>query len=236
MAGTNERVVTPAELLEAILTVDAGKGGLGRQKAAVNACLAQPAVFGQPELGAALQRLVLRCGLGGGGRGRGGRGGVHACPTHPRPRPAHQRPRPAPLRPPRPPLAHTRASPAPRPLPHSTPLPPLFMRLLIQALAAAPGLRPFAVSLLNQTAARAVWDDARQWQGWLLAARAAAPDAFAALLALPPRVLEAALVGDRAGLRAPLTDYARSAGCPVAVPPDVRAVLDRLDAAARGGG
>ena len=129
--------------------------------------------------------------------------------------------------------------PAPLPLTTVTlPLPPLFMRLLIQALAAAPALRPLAVNLLAVTAGRrpSLWEaEPAQWKGWLLAARAAAPDSFAVLVALPGPVLGAALRDPDAGaaLRAPVTDYARSASCPVRVAPDVLAALAEAEAEAR---
>jgi symplekin len=115
------------------------------------------------------------------------------------------------------------------------------MRLTIQALALAPSLRPFVVDTLSTVAARAGWAaEPAAWRGWRLAARAAAPDSFPVLLSLPPDVLGSALRGaDGAPLRAPLTDYSRLAGCPVAVPPGTRALLDGLEAeavAARGGG
>ena len=176
--------LTPAELLEALATLDAASGGgkaaLARARAAVNAALALPGVFTPADLAAALSRLLTRA-----------------------------------------------------------PLPPLYMRLLIQALAAAPSLRGFVVETLAALAARTLWSaDAGAWRGWLLAARAAAPDSFAVVLSLPTDVLASALHStDGAPLRAPLTDYARLAGGRVAVPPATKAMLDTLEteaAAARG--
>jgi len=172
-AGVAGGPPAPAELLEALVTLDTGKkGGLARQRAAVNAALALPGAYGAPALAAALSRLLTR-----------------------------------------------------------SPLPPLFMRLLIQALAAAPTLRPFVVETLGAVARRSVWaTDAGAWRGWLLAARSASPDSFPALLALPPDVLASALrSSDGAPLRAPLTDYSRLGGCPVPVPPATRALLDELE-------
>jgi len=200
------RHVPPAELLSAIMTTDPasipGPGlGLERLKAAVAACLAQPAIFDVAALSACLTHLAKR--------------GT-----------AELRPPPG-------------VPPAPLPLSTTTlPLPPLFMRLLVQALAAAPALRPLAVALLATTAGRrpALWEaEPAQWKGWLLAARAAAPDSFAVAVALPGPVLAAALRDSDAGaaLRAPVTDYARSSSCPVRVAPDVLAALDEVEAEAR---
>lgn len=95
-----------------------------------------------------------------------------------------------------------------------SPLPQLFFRVLLQAQAAAPSLRPFVVDVLGQTARRGgLWPAgletggvtttttttqqspaaAAAWKGWLLAAKSAAPDSFPVLLSLPPKVLAAAL-------------------------------------------
>ena len=140
-----------------------------------------------------------------------------------------------------------------------SPLPQLFFRVLLQAQAAAPSLRPFVVDVLGQTARRGgLWPEsgegaaaagaaagatttttssaAAAWKGWLLAAKSAAPDSFPVLLSLPPRVLASALdpaAGSAAAsLRAPLTDYARSRSCPVAVGAETMRVLDEAEAAA----
>ena len=140
-----------------------------------------------------------------------------------------------------------------------SPLPQLFFRVLLQAQAAAPSLRPFVVDVLGQTARRGgLWPEsgegaaaagaaagatttttssaAAAWKGWLLAAKSAAPDSFPVRLSLPPRVLASALdpaAGSAAAsLRAPLTDYARSRSCPVAVGAETMRVLDEAEAAA----
>lgn len=140
-----------------------------------------------------------------------------------------------------------------------SPLPQLFFRVLLQAQAAAPSLRPFVVDVLGQTARRrGLWPESAggaagaaatttpasasassaAWKGWLLAAKSAAPDSFPVLLSLPPRVLASALdpsgssASAMAGLRAPLTDYARSRSCPVAVGAETMRVLDEAEAAA----
>ena len=142
-----------------------------------------------------------------------------------------------------------------------SPLPLLFFRVLLQAQAAAPSLRPFVVDVLGQTARRGgLWPATAEssgeaasasaaaaapaprqapsaaWKGWLLAAKSAAPDSFPVLLSLPPRVLASALdpaAGSAAAsLRAPLTDYARSRSCPVAVGAETMGVLAEAEAAA----
>ena len=141
-----------------------------------------------------------------------------------------------------------------------SPLPQLFFRVLLQAQAAAPSLRPFVVDVLGQTARRGgLWPAgaerggaagaaaatsaqtpaaaAAAWTGWLLAAKSAAPDSFPVLLSLPPRVLASALdptggFSAAASLRAPLTDYARSRSCPVAVGAETMSVLVESEAAA----
>ena len=236
-AAAMARLVPAAELLEALATVDgaaaafapteegggmeeaaaaavsttsaaaasaaSSKAALARARKAVDAALALPGnAFGPSELAAALSRLMVR-----------------------------------------------------------SPLPQLFFRVLLQAQAAAPSLRPFVVDVLGQTARRGgLWPAATAesgpeaaaaagaavtapprhaataWKGWLLAAKSAAPDSFPVLLSLPPRVLASAL--DPAGgsaaasLRAPLTDYARSRSCPVAVGAETMSVLVEAEAAA----
>lgn len=72
------------------------------------------------------------------------------------------------------------------------PLPQLFMRTVIQTVAAAPRLRAFVVGVLRQLAAKQIWKDTQQWKGWLLCAQQTVPDSFPALLSLPSEVLTTA--------------------------------------------
>jgi len=73
------------------------------------------------------------------------------------------------------------------------PLPPLFMRTVLQSLSSAPKLREFAVRLLDQLAAKQIWTNATQWKGWLMAVQYTAPESFQIVLRLPVDVLTKAL-------------------------------------------
>lgn len=63
-----------------------------------------------------------------------------------------------------------------------TPLPRLFMRFVLQSLAAAPRLRSFVLELLATLSQKQLWKNAQQWKGWLLCAEQTAPDSFPTLL------------------------------------------------------
>jgi len=105
------------------------------------------------------------------------------------------------------------------------PLPQLFMRTVIQSLAAAPRLRPFVVGVLNQLVAKQIWNDATQWRGWVMAAQQTAPESFPALLQLPSQVLAQALGGLPAATRGELASYASSPQCKVTVTQATKEVL-----------
>lgn len=109
----------------------------------------------------------------------------------------------------------------------------LFMRTVIQTLAAAPRLRAFLIGVLGQLSAKRVWEDAPQWKGWLLAAQQTAPDSFPMLLQLPSAVLGAALPQLSEGIMQQLAAYAASPDCTIALPQSTR---DVLAMAASGGG
>ena len=64
-----------------------------------------------------------------------------------------------------------------------TPLPVLFMRFVLQTLAAAPRLRPFVLDVLSTLVTRAVWaDSANQWKGWVMCVQQLVPDSLPVLL------------------------------------------------------
>ncbi len=104
-------------------------------------------------------------------------------------------------------------------------LPPLFMRTVIQSLAAAPRLRPYVVGVLGQLAAKQVWNDATQWQGWVIAAQQTAPESFPTWLQLPSAVLEKALSSAPAEMKVNLSAYAKSPQCQVALAGQTKALL-----------
>jgi hypothetical protein len=104
-------------------------------------------------------------------------------------------------------------------------LPPLFMRTVIQSLAAAPRLRSYVVGVLGQLAAKQVWNDTTQWQGWVIAAQQTVPESFPTWLQLPSAVLEKALSNAPAEMKAQLTAYAKSPQCQVALAGQTKALL-----------
>jgi symplekin len=105
------------------------------------------------------------------------------------------------------------------------PLPPLFMRTVIQTQAAAPRLRAFVVGVLSQLVAKRVWEDATQWKGWVMCAQQTAPDSFAAWLQLPPGVLGPALAAAPEALRRELAAFVSSPQRPASVPEATLALL-----------
>lgn len=104
-------------------------------------------------------------------------------------------------------------------------LPPLFMRTVIQSLAAAPRLRSYVVGILGQLAAKQVWNDTTQWQGWVIAAQQTVPESFPTWLQLPSAVLEKALRNAPAEMKANLAAYAKSPQCQVALAGQTKTLL-----------
>jgi symplekin len=90
------------------------------------------------------------------------------------------------------------------------PLPPLFMRTVLQSLSSAPSLREFIVRLLDQLAAKQIWTNATQWKGWLMAVQYTAPESFQIVLRLPVDVLAKALEFFNDNFRSKLVVYASS--------------------------
>ena len=74
-----------------------------------------------------------------------------------------------------------------------TPLPKLFMRTVIQTSRVAPQLKGFIVNLLARLVAKKIWEDVRQWQGFLMCAKSTAPNSYPVLLQLPTPHLQAGL-------------------------------------------
>ncbi len=54
-----------------------------------------------------------------------------------------------------------------------SPLPPLFMRIIIQVLQSMPGLQRFVMDLLGRLISRQFWADKNLWQGFCLLAEKA---------------------------------------------------------------
>eukprot|EP00887_Chlorella_sp_A99_P000002 scaffold16.g2.t1 len=115
------------------------------------------------------------------------------------------------------------------------PLPQLFMRTVIQTLAAAPRLRAFVVGVLGQLASKRVWEDGAQWKGWVMCAQQTAPDSFPALLQLPASVLGQALQQLSTQTRQQLAEYTASPACAIALPQATRDLLAPVGARAGSG-
>ena len=107
-------------------------------------------------------------------------------------------------------------------------LPPLFMRTVIQTLAAAPKLRPFVVGVLGQLAAKQIWNDATQWRGWVMAAQQTMPDSCSTVLQLPATVMEVAVNGMSVDAKRALVGFVNSPQCKVAMSKETRAVVQRV--------
>ncbi|KAL4443945.1 hypothetical protein ABPG75_011682 [Micractinium tetrahymenae] len=103
------------------------------------------------------------------------------------------------------------------------PLPQLFMRTVIQTVAAAPRLRAFVVGVLRQLAAKQIWKDATQWKGWLMCMQQTIPDSFSALLSLPADVLGTAAKSLPQASKQQLLAFAEEGG--TALPNTTLAVL-----------
>lgn len=95
------------------------------------------------------------------------------------------------------------------------PLPQLFMRTVIQTVAAAPRLRAFVVGVLRQLADKQIWKDATQWKGWLMCTQQTIPDSFPALLSLPADVLGTAAKALPQAAKEQLLAYAEGSGTTV---------------------
>ena len=108
------------------------------------------------------------------------------------------------------------------------PLPALFMRAVIQTLAAAPRLKAFIVNILTQLVTKQIWLQDTQWRGWTLCAEQAAPESYAAWLQLPGDVLSGALQSTRKGFREKLAEYTLSSECSVPVGRATREVLRQV--------
>ena len=63
-----------------------------------------------------------------------------------------------------------------------SPLPPLFMRFVIQAAQTAPQLRPFVCDMLSTLVNKAVWTNSLQWKGWVRCVQDLVPDSLPVLL------------------------------------------------------
>lgn len=111
------------------------------------------------------------------------------------------------------------------------PLPQLFMRTVIQSVAAAPRLRPFLLGVLSQLVSKQIWNDSTQWKGWVMCAQQLAPDSFQAWLHLPSSVLLQALPSLQQGFQQQLAAFVASPACTVAVPPVVVEALSKQPAA-----
>lgn len=108
-----------------------------------------------------------------------------------------------------------------------TPLPPLFMRTVLQAHGVAPELKTFLLSnVLTPLLGKQIWKDKSQWRGWLMAVVALRDEALPLLLQLPPAVLQEALQ-DRgvAAHRGKLAQLAASPAWGINIPQASRQLL-----------
>jgi symplekin len=79
-----------------------------------------------------------------------------------------------------------------------SPLPVLFMRTMMQALAVAPKLQAFLLEVAQRLVGRQVWkEDSKLWSGFLLFMAKTLPDSCSVLLALPPEQLQSALKSEK---------------------------------------
>ena len=90
-----------------------------------------------------------------------------------------------------------------------TPLPKLFMRTVIQTSKVAPQLTGFIVDVLVRLVGKKIWEDVRQWQGFLMCAKMTAPKSYPVLLQLPTPHLQAALQ-KLPDLKQPLSEFVQS--------------------------
>ena len=74
-----------------------------------------------------------------------------------------------------------------------SPLPPLFMRFVIQSFTNAPQLRGFVCDILATLVNKAVWANPQQWKGWVVCVSNLVPDSLPVLLQVkaPPQLVSA---------------------------------------------
>ncbi|KAK9830014.1 hypothetical protein WJX72_009205 [[Myrmecia] bisecta] len=112
-----------------------------------------------------------------------------------------------------------------------TPLPPLFMRFVIQTQALAPKLKGYIMELLGTLVSRNIWSEPQQWKGWVMCAKETAPDSFPALLQLPTAMLKEALRQMPPAITKQLLEFATSGSSPVTVPRTTLVLLKELTTA-----
>ncbi|KAK8576784.1 hypothetical protein V6N13_015215 [Hibiscus sabdariffa] len=104
------------------------------------------------------------------------------------------------------------------------PLPLLFMRTVLQAIGAFPGLVGFIMEILSRLVSKQIWKYPKLWVGFLKCAFLTKPQSFSVLLQLPPPQLENAL-NRTAALKAPLVAHASQENIRTSLPRSVLAVL-----------
>ncbi|XAR50836.1 hypothetical protein NMG60_11005285 [Bertholletia excelsa] len=104
------------------------------------------------------------------------------------------------------------------------PLPLLFMRTVLQAIGAFPGLVDFIMEILSRLVSKQIWKYPKLWVGFLKCALLTRPHSFGVLLQLPPAQLENAL-NRTAALKAPLVAHASQPNIRSSLPRSVLAVL-----------
>jgi len=73
------------------------------------------------------------------------------------------------------------------------PIPPLFMRTVIQAIGAFPKMMGFIMGILSRLITKQVWNDKRLWKGFMKCLKMTQPHSCAVVLQLPPQQIEDAL-------------------------------------------
>lgn len=106
------------------------------------------------------------------------------------------------------------------------PLPQLFMRTVLQTLAAAPKLKSFVVSILSQLITKQIWNDSIQWRGWIMALQHTAPESFLTVLQLPYKILEQSLSNLSEGYLRQLSDFLKSPACQVPVSSSIMEMIE----------
>lgn len=106
------------------------------------------------------------------------------------------------------------------------PLPLLFMRTVIQTVAAAPTLHGFILDLLSKLVLRQVWkSDPKLWDGVLRCAKQMVPRSFIVYLQLPADQLREALASSP-DLAAPLAAYAANPTIRASIPDEIDVILE----------